>query len=66
MEKENKNFKMAPIIKENFFMESNLGLGIMFVIQAFLKVNFQTETFMEMEFLHMSIIVNIMANGKMD
>jgi hypothetical protein len=66
MERENKNFKMALIIKENFFMELNLGLDIMFVIQGSLKVNFQMEIFMVMEYLHMLIIVNIMVNGKMD
>ncbi len=65
MERVNKNFKTVPIMKDNFFMGSNQDLGIMFAILAFIRANFLTETFTEMDYSHTSIIDNITDNGRM-
>lgn len=63
-EKESKNFKMAPIMKDNFSTELNLVLVITYAIQVSMKANFQKAIFTEMVFLLMLIIGNTTANGK--
>ncbi len=51
-------------MKEIFFMELKVVLDIMFAILEFTKEDLSTETFLEMELLHMLTIVNIKGNGK--
>lgn len=65
-EKENRNFQMVHIIRDNFQMEQKTDMEGMFQIQEFMKDNLKMEVFMEKEVFLMLIIVLLQEIGLME
>ena len=65
-EKENKNFQMVHIIRDNFQMEQKTDMEGMFQIQEFMKDNLKMEVFTEKEVFLMLIIVLLQEIGLME
>ncbi len=66
MARENKSFRMAPIMKASSFMGLSLVSGIMSAARAFSRVSSPMATFMVMAFSRMWTTGSTMGSGRMD